>query len=131
MLERGVINNRARAQQIIDFSGLKFNTITPTDIDGFIEYHNKLFILIEAKYKDTIMPGGQKLALERMCDSLSKDKPTILFLGTHEFEVNEDIDCANITVSKFYFKREWKSWNVITSMKSAIISFINKYGGER
>ena len=38
---RGVIQNRDRKKQIIDFSGLKYGKITPTDIDGLIEYKDK------------------------------------------------------------------------------------------
>ena len=39
--QRGVILNPARMQQIVSFEGMKYGTITPTDIDGFIEYKNK------------------------------------------------------------------------------------------
>jgi len=34
---RGTIQNRERARQIIDFHGLRIRNITPTDIDGFIK----------------------------------------------------------------------------------------------
>lgn len=66
--ERGKIENRNRARQIIDFSGLQYGKITPTDIDGLIEYHDKAILLLEFKYADAEMPRGQKVALERMCD---------------------------------------------------------------
>ena len=47
MPERGVITNRARARQIRDFSGLQIGTITPTDLDGLIEFHDECFIFCE------------------------------------------------------------------------------------
>jgi len=40
---RGKIEHRDRARQIRDFSNLRYGNITPTDIDGLIEYQNKCF----------------------------------------------------------------------------------------
>ena len=71
MNERGVINNIQRAQQINDFSNLLYGKITPTDIDGMIEYRGKLYIFFEIKYKDKDMPFGQRLALERLVKDLT------------------------------------------------------------
>jgi hypothetical protein len=47
---RGTITNRARFIQAIRFDGMKFGRITPTDIDAAIEFDNRLFIFIEAKF---------------------------------------------------------------------------------
>ena len=47
-IERGKIRNRDQAQQIRDFSGMCFRgTITPTDIDGYFEINNELFVFME------------------------------------------------------------------------------------
>jgi hypothetical protein len=43
---RGVIQNVGRKQQINDFSELRFGNITPTDMDGCIEYKDKAYIFI-------------------------------------------------------------------------------------
>ena len=69
---RGVINHRERARQINDFRNLLYGSITPTDIDGCIEYQNKAYILIEIKYNDALMSRGQELAFTRMCTILQK-----------------------------------------------------------
>lgn len=37
---RGKIQNEEFARRIIDFSGMRYGNITPTDIDGVIEYHD-------------------------------------------------------------------------------------------
>ena len=68
---RGVIQNRERARQIIDFSGLRYGNITPTDIDGCIEYQDKGVAFIEIKHRDSPMPKGQELALTRLVDNNS------------------------------------------------------------
>ena len=52
------IQNRSRARQIIDFSGIKYGNITPTDIDGGFEKQNEVFVFFEMKYGDAEMPTG-------------------------------------------------------------------------
>lgn len=58
-----LIRNRFRAKQLIDFGGLQYEQITPTDIDGLIEYRNIAYIIYEFKYADAEMPFGQRLAI--------------------------------------------------------------------
>jgi len=107
--KRGIITNRKRAKQIRDFSGLRYRNITPTDIDGLIEYHNKAYILIEIKYGDAELPNGQKLALKRLTDDLeSSGKPTLFIIASHQTSnCNNDIDVAKTIVSQYRFKKEW------------------------
>ena len=38
---RGATTYKERAKQGRDFTGLRYGNITPTDIDGLIEYHGK------------------------------------------------------------------------------------------
>jgi hypothetical protein len=101
--ERGKIYNRRRASQIRDFSGLRFGSITPTDVDGLIEYRNQLFILMETKRRGVDLPRGQKLAFERLIDAIRT--PAVLFVSEHEYE--GDIDMAQTTVTKAYFRGRW------------------------
>ena len=54
-----LVKYRERAKQIIDFTGLQWDTITPTDIDGLIEYKNKAMVFMEFKHNDAQMPKGQ------------------------------------------------------------------------
>jgi len=116
MTERGKIRNRDQAQQIRDFSGLKWGKITPTDIDAFFEINNELFIIIEIKFKGKSMPYGQKWALERLVDALQKDKNAILIIAKHNERPNVDIDAAKCEVIKYRFKKEWiivrKQWEL-------------------
>ena len=105
---RGDIVYRERAKQLRSFSGLRFGNITPTDIDGLIEYKNKAYAIMETKMDGVEIPFGQMLALERMCDDLSKIKPTILIISRH-FEPPEiDIDMASCEVEKYKFQKVWK-----------------------
>jgi len=105
---RGKIGNRNRASLIRDYSGIRIKNITPTDIDGIIDYKNRLWIIIELKYGNTQLPKGQRLALERLTDNLSLSKPTICFVSSHWSDESEDIDAANTQLSEFRHNGKWK-----------------------
>jgi hypothetical protein len=107
MTNRGVIENRERAKQLRDFSGLQYGKITPTDIDGLIEWKDIAYIIIETKFENAELPSGQKLALERLCDDLQNYKHTIVIISTHNHPVNEDIDLANTMVKRYRWQRKW------------------------
>ena len=106
---RGIIQNRARTRQIIDFSGIRYGNITPTDIDGFFERANEAFVFYELKYGNAEMPKGQRIALERLVDvARAADKKAVLFLCRHDVEdVNVDVIAENAIVDKIYFNGEW------------------------
>lgn len=102
---RGVIQNRERSKQVIDYSGIRYGNITPTDIDGFIEYHDKVYIFYEFKRKGYDMPHGQKLAFMRLVDALFCEKKFALLIRCEHdtFNPNDDIDAANAIVTWVYF----------------------------
>jgi hypothetical protein len=123
---RGAIRNREYGTQVRDFSGLRFGNITPTDIDGLIEYKDKGYVLIETKYKDAKLPRGQELALERLCDNLqSAKKPTLLIIASHETE--GDIDVAETIVVRYRFKGKWSRCRGTTGrLVTAFIGHLDK-----
>jgi len=86
-----------------------FGTITPTDIDGLIEYHDKAYIIIEVKLEGTAIPRGQELALERLADDLRRNgKPAIFILAEHYvWDVDEPIDVAGAIVIKYRVQGAW------------------------
>lgn len=122
MTDRGVIRNPQYCQTISDFRGLRWGNITPTDLDGLIEYHNKLFVLLEAKYGDAELPYGQKLALERLSDSINK--PTLLIVFNHQTTPPNRIDFANAIVSSYRNKGCWYKEKQGRSVKTLIDKFI-------
>ncbi len=114
VVERGAVYNRSRAKQLRDFTGLRFGRITPTDIDGLIEYQDRKYVIIEAKYGEYPLPDGQYLALKRLCDDLQKLKPTILVVARHYFPPDCDVDYATCEVDEYRFCGKWypTKWNV-------------------
>lgn len=102
-------NNREKAKQLIDFDNLNYGKIHPTDIDGFIEYHNVARVYFEFKYKDSPIPMGQQIALERMVDDARMaKKEAVLFLCSHSTPFEQDIDAATAKVSAVYWNGKWR-----------------------
>lgn len=104
-----------------------YGTITPTDIDGVIEFRNKCYVLFEEKYKDADLPRGQELALERMCDDLGKVKPSLLIVSSHETEPSQDIDVASSIVVKFRYQSKWYFLHRRMTTRDLTSRFIEKF----
>jgi hypothetical protein len=123
---RGKIINEDRAKQLRDFGGLLFGNITPTDIDGLIEYHNKAYVIMEFKHRDNEIPDGQRKALERMNDDFEQmGKRSICIIARHcQDDCNEPIDAANAIVTEF---REKRNWVVIVNNSTLVKNFITDF----
>ena len=126
--DRGKIYNHERARQQRDYSGLRFGNITPTDIDGIIEYKNIGYVIIELKYSDNVLPYGQKLALERLTDDLEKaGKPCLCIVATHlTLNCNEDIDVASALVEEYRYKEQWRENKNSLATKELIERFFKR-----
>lgn len=111
MSERGVIRNRAFAQQIKDFSGLRFGNITPTDIDGFMDFGDRLFVVIEGKHAGASLSTGQRMALERLVDACHTPPRRIAScLIVDHYEANsDDVDYANTVVRTMRWNGQWRN----------------------
>jgi hypothetical protein len=120
---RGIIRNREYANQVRDFSGLRFGNITPTDVDGMIEYKNICYVYIETKYESAELPFGQRLALERQTDDMQKVKPTLTVIASHNSQ--GDIDVANTTVTEYRFMGKWRTRTTQTTTFELVDRFIN------
>ena len=106
---RGTIQNREAAKQIIDFRGLRYgNNITPTDVDGLFEINDRIFVFFEFKYKGGRLPYGQRLAFQRIANVLDDSgRHVIIFYCEHEVEAPDDIIAANAIVKQVYYKKRW------------------------
>jgi hypothetical protein len=111
--QRGNIKHKARAQQINSFSGLiRRRNITPTDIDGLIDYNGKAFIILEGKYGDAKILRGQKLALENLAKAInSGNKIVTVLIYRHFIDVDNEVDVCNQIVSEIFFKNKWTTIN--------------------
>jgi hypothetical protein len=127
MPDTPLIRNRDYVVQARDFSGLHIGTITPTDVDMLIEYHDRYFIFAETKYGDTELEVGQRLAFERLCDATQRSgKPSILFITSHQARPPMDIDMARTIVTEYRYRRKWQVPPGPITLKEAVASFIKK-----
>lgn len=125
---RGVIYNRNRKKQINIFDKICYGKITPTDIDGLIEYHNKAYVIIEVKLENVDLPPGQHLAIERLIDDLERSgKPAIGIVSSHQIiDYTRDVDVADTIVRQYRYKREWRNiWNIQIKTKDFTDYFIS------
>lgn len=122
MTERGVIQHRERARQLVSFADLRIgDTITPTDVDGLIEYHGKAFFFFELKHVDAVLPHGQMLALERLCDTAASVKPlSMLAIARHTTPVDEDVDASKSVVERLRYKGRWHETRTSPTLREVI-----------
>jgi len=107
--QRGTITNNARIRQVCNFSGLQFGKITPTDVDAALEFDNRLFFFIEAKYEATPIKRGQMLFLERLADGLtsSPSKFGVSIIADHSATTDQDINFLNLSVRAVRWEKSW------------------------
>ena len=111
--------------QVNDFSGL---TVTPTDIDGMIEYKNKAYIFFEIKYGKAELPTGQRLALERLArDTIKAGKKSIVFIGEHiTKDTSKSIDVSQCKVRAYFYNNKWIDSKVDIRLGEAVKLYIDK-----
>jgi len=129
-MSTGKITYRKRAQQLIDYSGLRFGNITPTDIDGFIDYHGECFVIIEYKYGSKDLPTAQRSAFETLANNCTK--PTLFVVAEHHVENTEqDIEAGTCKVRETYSPgigwRKCKE-STVKELVEAWLGFIAGYG---
>ena len=104
-----MIRNTKKALRCLDYSGLGDGN-TCSDLDGIIEIKNTYLILIEFKEEGNELPTGQRLLLERLCDSWiqsnSKKKSVVLF-ATHRPDLFGAIPMRECEVQKIYKDGKW------------------------
>lgn len=122
--DTGLIRNRKRVKQVIDFTGVQNGKMHPSDIDAVLEFDNEVLILIEVKYKFNKIPTGQKLLLERISDSWHTDKSAVLKVE-HDFD-NDDVNIPleKCRVSGIYYNKRWTYYKETKDFKK----YINQMG---
>ena len=103
-----LIKNRNKVKQVVDFTGVQNGKLHPSDIDGVLEFDNEVLILIEVKRKFKRIPTGQRILLERICNSWHNPEKCIVLKVEHEFDdEHQDIPLEKCLVSRVYYKKHW------------------------
>lgn len=119
-----LVHNKHGATQFKDFSGLCFGgTRYPTDVDAFMELHDKIFMFIEMKREAGLLPQGQRLALERLTDAVAETgRQSILLIAEHDDD--GDIDVAKALVREYRYNRQWRVPQHPTPVAEAMTLFV-------
>jgi len=97
------------AKKILDYSGLRYGAITPSDIDGALEFDGRLFVFIEAKRTGAEIFLGQRLMYERITDAIHMPPNRIAtsVIVDHEDIEGVDVDMAKSTVRAYRWSGRW------------------------
>lgn len=135
MSEKGQINSPEAYQQIIDYSGLRYKNITPTDIDHhihFFEIRAEVFVFIEMKYYTAVCKGGQRLAFQRLVDLLPV--PAVYVVAEHtSTDKYRPVMGHLCKVREHYSNGKWHNWHTIGiyTLKDVVDAFLRKHGLEK
>lgn len=129
-MSRGQIRNEARNKQTIDYSGLRYKKITPTDIDGklhFFEIKRQLFVFIELKWNDAECEGGQRWAFQNLVDVIPV--PAIYIIAEHQVEdTDKPIMGHACIVREYRSNSKWHTLPKYVTLKYVIDAFLQKHG---
>lgn len=125
---RGVIQNREAAERISDFSGLRWGKITPTDIDLFLDFQNKVFIVGEGKTTGLKLKYGQKLALMRLTDACAGVGDSLLLVWDIPRDLTGDIPTHGMIVRDSYQNGQWDDEYAGVTVRHAIDMFRERCG---
>ena len=111
---------------MIDYQGIRYGKIAPTDIDGVIEYHNEAFVFYEFKHRETMIPLGQQLMYERLADDLqAAGVPAVVFQCSHSVDdTQQDVIAANARVVRTYYDGKWTDKDGSRTVKDHTDAFI-------
>jgi hypothetical protein len=118
---KGQAYNIDRYKQVIDYSGMLYERgITPTDIDGLMDFGGKFFAIIELKFLNAELPFGQRLCLERVCDGLAERHECAVFVARHSLPPELHIPAAECSVSEYRWKGQWRIPAQSISLRQAV-----------
>jgi hypothetical protein len=124
-VKRGQVGNIAKATQWRDYSGLRFErNITPTDIDGSVDFDGELFVMLEYKSKGAPLSHGQRLHLESHTNAINEgSKRAACLVCEHETPPDEPIDGAAARVVEYLWwgNQKWLRPSLSIDTYSAIL----------
>lgn len=135
MSERGVIRNRRRARQILDFSGLQFGACTPGDVDGILDLDDgKAFVIIEIKHRGAPLPDGQRRGINALARALDEAGRFLLVVVAEHDVANAgvDVDASACRVREIYCheKKRLRIFKRHTTLGEIVRDFVDAYTQE-
>ena len=126
-----LLRSKPRAAQQLVFDGMEFGgNRYPTDIDGFMEFSDKVYAFFEVKYQDAPMSRGQEIALARLCDIVQRSgRESILVLCSHSVhDSSSDVALASCIVIQYRYKFKWHIMTERRTVKDVIDCYLKNTG---
>jgi hypothetical protein len=110
---------------------LRFGKITPTDIDGALDFNGHIFIFLEAKFEGAELPDGQRLHLRNQCLSHVRGGAiAVALVLSHRTPPDDQIDFAHCVVSEVFADAKWRRPKEQLSCRMAIERLLAKHGAQ-
>ncbi len=101
--------NRKRAKQLIDFGGLQWNKMRPTDLDLSVDWGQDTFVFVEIKGINAGLTIGQQIHLEGLVKAIrAGGKKAYAIVAKHQTRASEDIMAQDCMVSSVYDGNLWE-----------------------
>lgn len=130
MVKSELINNRARAKQLLAFDGMQYGKCKPTDIDVSIDFQQKCFVFVELKGGNQRLTQGQKIHLMGLVDAIvAGGREAHAILANHDtMDTSHDVHVAEATaVSVYSGNGSWEEINVKKSVDTVIQEIYASY----
>ena len=129
MKESGLINNRARAAQLMAFDGMQYGKCRPTDIDLSMDWQGKYFVFVELKGVGVPLTLGQKIHLTGLVDAIEAGgRQAVAILAHHDTpKCEHDVHVAESIVHSYYTGGRWERIVVKKTLDSFLHELHNSY----
>lgn len=123
-----LIRNKTKILRRCDFTKMIRGKIYPSDIDAIIELRGQIFIIVEYKEPGGVIPTGQRLMLERVCDTLALAAHAVVLVAEHGEVADNLFDGAAAVVREYRHKGRWIPPRESVDVLTAIDKFVNQTG---
>ena len=108
-MQSKMITNRAKAQQILAFDGLRFGKCSCTDIDVSMDWQGKTFVFVEIKTEGAPLTRGQQYHLQGLVKGLrAGGKTAYAIVAKHQTPTKHDVHVAECRTHSVYNGNNWE-----------------------
>jgi len=127
MSERGKIRSEKYARQQVRWPSMRWGNITPTDIDGALDFSDRLYIFFEVKHISSHLNTGQRLLLERMCKRINDSGAVSVALVAQHYEDIDHVILENCILDEYWYFGEWHKPRDIVTIERCVDTLYTKH----
>ena len=121
-------HNRKRAAQLIDFAGIQWGKLRPTDIDLSIDWGGKSWVFVEIKSINAPLTVGQRIHLEGLVKAINRGGLTAhAIVAKHDTKASEDIMAKDCIVYSVFDGHIWERVCDTIALDQAMNTLYNEH----